>query len=436
MPLTERVYRAAAAAAWLLAPAAARGGSKAARGVRARRGAAAGLIEWARSERDPARPLLWMHAPSVGEGLQARAVLDVLRAARPDLQIVFTYFSPSAEALAARMPADRSGPLPWDTDAEAGRAVRALCPSALVFTKSDVWPVLSAVARATGARTALIAAAMRPGSSRLRWPARALLRPTLSALDLCAVSAAEDVERLTAAGVPTAALHVSGDPGVDSAAARAAGADPAARHLRPFCVPRRPTLVAGSTWPSDENVLLPAWAAVRASHPDVRLVIAPHEPTSDAVRMLESRLAAAGWRTSRLAEVEASGAAGDADAVVVDRVGVLAQLYTVADVAWVGGGFHGAGVHSVLEPAAAGVPMLFGPRHRNASAAAPLLLVGAARAVLDAGDAAPALAAWLDEPAARMSAGRSGQSYIGTHLGASQRTAEHVSRLIPVTSAR
>ena len=92
--------------------------------------------------RDLSRPLLWIHAPSVGEGLQAMAVIEAVRERRSDFQIVFTHFSPSAEELAARMPADVAGPLPWDTPQEAGRSVTAVRPDVLAFTKTEVWPVL------------------------------------------------------------------------------------------------------------------------------------------------------------------------------------------------------------------------------------------------------------------------------------------------------
>ena len=94
--------------------------------------------------------LVWFHAPSVGEGLQARAILEVLRGRHPDWQIAFTHFSPSAEAAAARQPADVHAYLPADIPADVEAALDALSPNALVFVKLDVWPEL-AVARG-GAR--------------------------------------------------------------------------------------------------------------------------------------------------------------------------------------------------------------------------------------------------------------------------------------------
>ena len=434
--IAYRLYRSAASAAWWIAPALSAGGSKLARGMRARRGAADRLVDWAERERDSSRPLLWLHAPSVGEGLQARACLDAVRLRRPDLQLVFTYFSPSADELASSMPVDFAGTLPWDTTGEAGRAAAAVEPRVVAFTKSELWPVLASSARLGGARTALIAATLPHGSSRLRWPTSAVLKPTLAGLELVAAISAEDGARLVAAGASASSLRVTGDPGIDAAAGRVRAADQAAPHLRPFRGRARPTVVAGSTWPSDEEVLVPALTVARARHPGLLLVVAPHEPDERALGRLEIAIRRSGMTSARLSAVERDGTPGAADVVLVDRVGVLSDLYTVADLAWVGGGFHDAGLHSVLEPAAAGVPVLFGPRWRSSRAAGEMLGLGAARVVGSDLEAAQSMAEWLDEPAALASAGRSARGYIGTHLGAAVRTAELLSELIPRHKAR
>lgn len=398
------------------------GGSKVARGLAGRRASAGALAAWARANRDTARPAAWLHAPSVGEGLQARAVLEALLEMRPGLQAAYTHFSPSAEALARRMPAGWAGYLPWDLPDEVGPALDALRPGVLAFTKTEAWPVLTAEAAARGIPVALVGGTVPPGSSRARWPARAFLRPTWGRLSLVAAISDADAEGFRALGVAAEALCVTGDPGIDSAAARARSADPAAPYLRPFHDAPRPTVVAGSTWPSDTAVLLPALSAARKRAPDVRVILAPHEPLDGVVRGLLSELEEAGWRAAALARVEEGGAEG-VDAVVVDRVGVLAHLYTVGSVAYVGGGFHDAGLHSVLEPAAARLPVLFGPRHANARAASDLLAAGGAREATDARGLGDELAALLADEAARDYAAGRAFGYIDAHLGAARRTA-------------
>ncbi|MBW3533990.1 MAG: hypothetical protein KY453_02035 [Gemmatimonadetes bacterium] len=430
MAVWEMAYRAAARGARVAAPLLGRGSSKLARGVRARAHAVDVLADWAADHREPSMPLLWIHAPSVGEGLQARAVLESVARLRPGLQTVFTHFSPSAEPLAGRMPVDVAGYLPWDLPGAMGRTLDALRPSVVAFTKTEVWPTLSREATARGVATALVAATLPAGSSRLRAPARWALAPSLRRLSVVAAIADDDAGRFGSLGVPAERAVVTGDPGIDSAAQRAAAADPDAPWLRPFRSAPRPTLVAGSTWPTDEAVLLPAATRLRETEPRLRLVVAPHEPTPRHLQPLERALADAGWAVARLGAVEEAGDAGGADAVVVDRVGVLAQLYTVGDVAWVGGGFHGQGLHSVLEPAAAGLPVLFGPRHHNARAAGELVEAGAARVVGDAPAAVDALRAWLGDGDARLHAGERALRYIGGHRGAAERTAGHLLGLL------
>jgi 3-deoxy-D-manno-octulosonic-acid transferase len=225
-------------------------------------------------------------------------------------------------------------------------------------------------------------------------------------------------------------VRVTGDPGIDSAAQRVAAAAADAPYLTPFRAAPRPTLVAGSTWPADEAVLLPALAKLRAAGAGVdgsgsglRAVVAPHEPTAARVRTLLHQLAALGWKAATLADVETAGTAHGVDAVVVERVGVLAHLYTAGTVAYVGGGFHRAGLHSVLEPAAARLPVAFGPRHGNARAAAELIAAGGAVEVADSTALAAALGLWLrDAPALDYAAGRA-YGYIDAHRGAADRTA-------------
>jgi 3-deoxy-D-manno-octulosonic-acid transferase len=417
------LYHVAVGAARAVAPILAVGGSKLARGLAGRRHAHEALATWGETERDPYRPATWVHAPSVGEALQAGAVIGALRTRRPAVQVVFTHFSPSAEGIGPRIGAQVAAYLPWDSSAAVGRALDGVRPDLLVFTKTEVWPVLVDEAVRRGVNVALVAAYVRPGAGRLRWPARALLRSTWQRLSLACACTEEDAVGLVALGVPSSVVHVTGDPGVDGAAERAGQADRLAPSLAPFHADARPTVVAGSTWPRDEAVLMPALQQVRRAVPDVRVIVAAHEPTAGRVRDLLRGLAAAGWRSRTLADVQSIGSAEGVDAVVVERVGVLAQLYTVGDAAYVGGGFGRHGLHSVLEPAAAGVPVVFGPRHGRSAAAAALEAVGGACVVSDAPGLARALAVWLTDPDARARAGKRAFIYIDGHRGAAARTA-------------
>src|SRR5689334_20982112 len=128
--------------------------------------------------------MLWMHAPSVGEGLQARPVLELARRERPDLQLAYTFFSPSAERFARGLGVDFADYLPFDTAPDASVAIEALRPTALVFSKLDVWPVLVDVAARRGVRLGMISATLAARSSRSGGLAAALLRDAYRRLEV------------------------------------------------------------------------------------------------------------------------------------------------------------------------------------------------------------------------------------------------------------
>ncbi len=387
-----------------------------------RRGA---LSRFAAFPRDLPRPLLWMHAPSVGEGLQARPVLELARAKSPTTQLAYTYFSPSARAFAHSLDVDFRDVLPFDVAADMRAALAALSPTALVFSKLDVWPTLAREASRRGTRLGIVSATLAASSSRRSGFAGAILREAYSRLDRVGAISAEDADRLVALGVPPRRVTVTGDTRYDQVWARAERVDRTSALLAPLRTDR-PTIVAGSTWPSDAAVLLPAWARVAARAPAARLIIAPHEPTPAHTAPIESWAAAAGLRVARLG----AAAASHADVVVVDRVGVLGDLYALADAAYVGGAFHAAGLHSVLEPAAFGAPVLFGPRHHGARDARLLIDADGALAVEDADSLRQALERWLDAPAERLAAGTAARAVVHHGLGAAERSYALVAELL------
>jgi 3-deoxy-D-manno-octulosonic-acid transferase len=414
------------------APIVARFDKKVARGLDGRRGLAARLAVWAASQRDPKRPLIWMHAPSVGEALQAKPVLETLRAEHPDWQLAFTFFSPSAERLAKNLPVDVADYLPLDRTDEVRAALDALQPTALVFSKLDVWPELTLAAAQRGVKLGLISATVSPDSSRLRWPTRGWSAPAYRALDRVGTISEEDGERLELLGARGETIAVTGDTRYDSVAERAARLDKTREPLARLAsaAPGTYTIVAGSTWPSDEAVLLPAFADLLQQLPSARLLLAPHEPNPDHLAGIAERLKHLKLpRPVRLSQLEH---AKPGPVIVVDRVGILADLYALGDAAFVGGAYHRAGLHSVLEPAVFGVPTVFGP-HWRMSRDATLLLEKGGAVALPSDGRHPLHSQWLvwhHDPTARANAGKAGKQLIEEGRGASERTTALVQGLV------
>ncbi|HKU61187.1 MAG TPA: glycosyltransferase N-terminal domain-containing protein [Gemmatimonadales bacterium] len=427
MPRTSLAYRTLLRLGVHLAPSLDRG-AKAAEGHRGRTGAPGRLTAWARAARDHGRPLVWFHASSVGEGLQAESVLLELRQLHPEAQYLYTHFSPSAEALARRLPVDTADYLPYDLPTTIAPLLTELAPDLLVFAKLDLWPELATRADASGTSVALVAGTVSPRSGRLRWPARALLRAGYRSLAAAGAIAREDADRLARLGVPSERIRVLGDPRFDSVTAKVRAVTPEDPLLS---LGGSGTLVAGSTWPPDEEVVLRAFAKVWRDMQGTRLILVPHEPTE--AHLLEVERAAASLGLP--APVRLSSVAEPVPLLLVDRMGVLARLYGAGELAYVGGGYGTAGLHSVLEPAAWGLAVSFGPRWRESRDAGLLLAADAALALPDNPErAAGRLADWwraaMTDGAARRAAGGRAREVVESGTGAARRSAELLAELI------
>lgn len=427
MTVREKVLSAAVAALRPLLPATVLVSERVARAAAERRGVVGRLRSWAEAHRDPERPLLWLHGASAGELAGAAAVVAELRSRRP-LQLAVSYFSPSAEPVLPRLEPDVAEPLPFDTLGECRGALRALSPDAVVFARGDVWPNFTRAAAREGIPLGLVNGAVSPESSRLRPLARWLGAPAYRRLERIGAVSRADAERLVLLGADPSALRVTGDAALETAAARLeaarSGRGPAER-LAELFPGERPVLLGGSTWREDEAVLLETTRRAASRGQPVALVLVPHEPDAGAVAAIEGRCREVLGAAPRLWS-EAEGAGGAP--LVVDEVGFLAELYPAADVAWVGGGLGDDGLHSVVEPAAAGVPVLFGDRRTRPEAEELRRREGGA--AVSAAEAPEVLLSLLGDPERRAAMGGAARRYVEEGAGAARAAAELVEELL------
>jgi 3-deoxy-D-manno-octulosonic-acid transferase len=403
-------------------------GDRARRALAGRRESVGRFRQWARQARDRRLPLVWVHAPSVGESLMAGAIISALRE-RADLQVAFTLFSPSAERVAADVGADVHAYLPWDTRRDVANALGLLEPSVVAFIRTEIWPTLVRETGARRARSVLVNAPLAESSSRLRPLARAALGMAYRRLDAVGAVSLEDVDRFARLGVARERIQVTGDARFDQVIERVNGIDRESPLLRRLAADPRPAMIAGSTWPQDEEVLAAAWPSFRDA--GVRLIVAPHEPTDEHLARLETALDMAGATHARLSAVESDHTVSP-DAVVVDRIGVLADVYAVGTIAWVGGGFGVRGLHSVVEPAALGLPVMFGPALGNAREAAGLVAAGGGAVVSNASTAAAVANRWL----ADASSGRAAAEFVRARAGGAERNARIILDFLPAGRKR
>jgi 3-deoxy-D-manno-octulosonic-acid transferase len=411
----------------------ARANSKLARGIEARRGLEDRWREGALRSAGR-RPRVWLHAASAGETLQARPLGDAFRAAHPQGALFYSFFSPSAERMVAGWSApDVIDYLPFDWPSAMRAQLENLDPDAIVLVAGELWPNLIWTAAERGVPLAQACCRLAGASARMELPARALTSRLYREFRAIAAVTDEDAELLVRMGVPPDAVRVTGDTRIDVSIARVEEA----RALPPAWEPPAgagPLVVAGSTWPADEAVVLPAIARLRARHPDLVAVVVPHEPSEAAVARIARRAGDLGLGARRMTRHDAGAPAGWADGgaglpangsgppvVIVDRVGLLYRLYRLADAAYVGGGFGGA-VHNTVEPAAHGVPIAVGPDHGDPAEIAALMGAGALATVATADALASRWGAWLDDPAEGRRAGSAGRAQIEADRGATGRT--------------
>jgi 3-deoxy-D-manno-octulosonic-acid transferase len=370
------------------------------------------------------RGAVWFHAASVGEYEQARPVIAALRALSDAPPVVMTHFSPSGWHYAARRPcADRHEWLPFDTPRAMAGLLEAWRPRALVFIKFDCWPNLVLEAARRGVPVLLLAGTLQPRSWRLRSPLRPFFRALFDRFTALGVCTDDDRRRFTEQLGVRATVTVTGDTRAEQVILRfeaAAGGDAVARlSTRPG---RR--LVLGSTWPADEAIWLPVLPDLVTRFPDLTVVLAPHEPSASRLADLERRLATCGVETTRLSSLPPTADAGRATTarcVLVDSVGVLAEIYRAGALAYVGGSFT-TGVHNTLEPAVASLPVLFGPVMHNAVEAETLVAQGAGRIVRRPAEAAAAAAELLADPARLAAAGAAARAIVLAQRGATGRS--------------
>ena len=363
-------------------------------------------------------PRVWLHAVSVGEVIQCQPLVREL-AARGVSDVVLSVSTASGLKLAReKYPDTAVVPFPFDFSWACRRAVRAIRPDAVVLTELEVWP--NFVREVAAAGVPLIVANGRLSERSFRGYRRAsrLLRGTFRRLTHVAAQNREYADRFAALGSPS--VSVTGSVKFDGL--QTDRNRPEVWRLRKALglPPTDRVFVAGSTHAPEERAVLDAFRLISARHTDCRLLIVPRHPERfDEVASLIESDGRPPWRRTRPGT--------EPDAVrLLDSVGELSAAWALADVAFVGGTLDcGRGGQNMLEPAAYGVPTLFGPDTRNfADVATGLLRCRGAAVVADADNLAAAACRLLGRPDAAKRMGDAAAAYARSHRGAAGKTAD------------
>ena len=387
---------------------------------------------WFQPRPDLERPAIWVHAVSVGETLAAAPLLENLLSQYPDYCLVVTTTTPTgSERLRALFGARVFHVYaPWDLPGPVSRFLRRTRPRLLLLMETELWPNMLHYSRGVGCRVLLANARLSERSAAGYHRLGRLTRDMLGQLDTVACQSEEDGRRFRELGLPAPALQVVGSVKFDLTLDADLVAD--AKRLRAaFGGPQRAVLVAASTHPGEEALVLAALAALRAAPDpllqDCLLVLVPRHPERfDEVFEL---CRAQGWQVRRRS-VDASPGAGD-DILLGDTMGELLLLLGTATVAVVGGSWVERGGHNVLEPAAWGVPVVTGPSLFNFARSASLLVEAGALVKLESGaELAPCLQGLLTDPGRREAMGAAGRRVLADNRGATGRLLALVATLL------
>jgi 3-deoxy-D-manno-octulosonic-acid transferase len=377
---------------------------------------------------------IWVHAVSVGEVLVARPIVSGLRARYPGLRIFLSTTTLSGQNVARRsMPdADAVFYLPFDWAFTIRRTLDVVKPKLFVMVETEIWPNLLRECRRRGIRTALVNGRISARSFPRYRVARPFIRRVLSDIDRLCVQGDETARRLRELGADPARITVTGSLKFDSLDPSTTPGRGRERVLRFFRMsPARPVLVAGSTSKGEEEAVIRAFNRVRttAAGGNALLILAARHP--ERFGEVERLCRREGLSTIRRSDLPID-AEPRADAVILDTIGELAQLYQIATAVFVGGSLVALGGHNILEPAVHGKPIVFGPHMENfAEIAGAFLANDAAVQVRTPRELEDVVVSLMADPVRRARLGAAARALVDANRGAKDTTLRVLADLLP-----
>lgn len=350
----------------------------------------------------------WFHCASLGEYEQGLPVFESIKREHPEHRIVLSFFSPSGfEVKKESSMADIVVYLPLDTKSNAKRFIELVKPELVIFVKYEIWPNYLNALRSRGIESLLISALFRGEQIYFKWHGK-LMREALSAFDHIFVQDIPSKDLLETIGLT--AVTVSGDTRFDRVSDQL-NIDNTLVDIDSF-KNDKVCLVAGSTWPQDERLLIDYINGSSAK--DVKFIIAPHNIKTKQIEELQDRLH---LKTIRYSQREGADLA-IYDVLIIDSIGLLSKIYSYADLAYVGGGLGTSGLHNILEPATFGVPIVIGHNYANFPEAKSMIDLGGVLSVSDGMELGEHLDKLLHDEQIRTVKGSINQSFIESNTGA------------------
>ena len=360
---------------------------------------------------DASSRYIWFHAASLGEFEQGRPLMESIRALHPEYKILLTFFSPSGYEVRKNYPgADIICYLPFDRPANVRRFLRLVRPAKAFFIKYEFWKNYLDELHRHGVPTYSVSSIFRPNQVFFKKYSRNYSR-VLTNFDRLFVQNETSQRLLASIGVDR--VTIVGDTRFDRVLQiyEQRKSLPLVEAFKGEHI----ALVAGSSWPPDEDLFIAYFNA----HPELKLIIAPHVIDEAHLQEIIAKLRRPHVRYTQATEASARRA----DCLIIDCYGLLSSIYRYGELAYIGGGF-GVGIHNTLEAAVYAIPVIFGPNHTRFREAMGLLDVHGAFSVTDYDDFSAIADRLLTDSDFRHAAGESAGRYVSTHAGATQKVLE------------
>ena len=367
-----------------------------------------GLMKKIESTIDPALPLIWFHCSSLGEFEQGRPLIESIHKRDPGRNILLTFYSPSGYEIRKDYPgADFVFYLPLDTRRNARRFLRVLNIEKAYFIKYEFWYHLLTRMKAQNIPAYLVSGIFRKEQVFFR-PWGKWFRKILVCFDHLFVQQQSSLDLLERIGIQN--ISLAGDTRFDRVHAIVHGIKKDPRFAA--FAGSTPTIIAGSTWPQDEELLV---RFINQTDRPIKWIIAPHEIHESGINRLTGQLNKKYQRYTSLTDSDLP----QTIVIIIDTIGILSSLYQYGKVAYIGGGF-GKGIHNTLEAATFGLPVIFGPRYQKFQEAVELVATQAAYPVHDYASFDAILSNLLDDRHFLNTSGESARKLVLDNLGATE----------------
>lgn len=393
-------------------------------------------------EIQPSRPgAIWVHAVSVGETLAVAGLVEALAGRRPERDIFMSHITPTGREMGEKRLPKLAGRfyLPLDLSRPLRRVMKRLQPAMLLIVETELWPSLLRTAHEYGVRVVVVNARLSDRSLRGYRFFRPLMKRVLSNVDLIIAQTPGDAERFREIGARPERVLMMGNLKFD--VQPPSGCEFAMELKNALAsLHRAPVLVAASTMPGEEELVLRAWSAVRCRFPRALLILAPRHPARfDQVADLFTSHGHALVKRSSLAgeKSELCRQLATAEVLLLDSLGELAAVFEHSDAVFMGGSMVPTGGHNLLEAAWWGKPVVFGPHMENfRDAARTLLAARAAIQVRNASELEREIIGLLEDDERRRAIGEAAREVVRRGSGAGKRVLERIEALLDETHAK